>query len=184
MKLELSSGIAYPAVTTLARRDGSVRLTTHIDIEPHEDGRLSLAGGARELRTASGDAEVIGFATVEAEVGPDRVLVDLRTSSPIDKRNTSPHPIGGTDLSSLVGRVVGSGFRAAVDAMFGELEDEGGPLHLLLDDLPAAALISGYAALYSGKMQIERKHLRAGVLKANICAGWGDDATMLATLKT
>jgi len=58
------------------------------------------------------------------------------------------------------------------------------PQRLLLDDLPMATLISGYAALYNGKIEIDREQLRAGVLRPDICAGWQSDATMLVTLRS
>ncbi len=114
---------------------------------------------------------MIGTAKVEAGVGSDRTLRGLEVSP--ENRGTA----------SLIGRAVGSGFRAAVDAAFSDEPGPPGPLHLLLDDLPVAVLISGYAALYSGEMQIERKHLDAGLLKADICSGWRSDGTMLVTLR-
>jgi len=148
-----------------------MRLTSHVDIETHEGGGLVLTGAARELRTEGKSGRVVGKAKVKAEVGPDRILRRIEVSP--QKRTTD----------ALMGLAVGSGFRAAVDAAFSDEPGPPGPLHLLLDDLPVAVLISGYAALYSGKMQIERKHLDAGLLQADICSGWQWDATMLATLR-
>ncbi|HUC38189.1 MAG TPA: DUF2889 domain-containing protein [Acidimicrobiales bacterium] len=158
-------------MTTPPRRDGSMRLTSHVDIETDRGGGLLLSGAARELRTSGASARVIGTAQVEARVGSDRTLRKLEVFP--DNQGTE----------SLVGRAVGSGFRVAVDAAFSDEPGPPGPLHLLLDDLPVAVLISGYAALYSGKMQIEREHLDAGLLKADICSGWRSDATMLVTLR-
>jgi len=176
-----------------------------MDIETLKRGELSLSGGSRELLTTHDGSKVMGHATVVARVAADRMLIELDTSTSgagrawggkrhaedestnrgageTDPTDAIP-PDSETDLSSLLGRVVGSGFRAAVDAVFGKVEDVGGPLHLLLDDLPAAALISGYAHLYSGKMQIESKHLKGGLLRADICSGWRNDGTMLVTLR-
>ena len=140
-------------------------------METQAGGGLLLSGTAWELL----ESRCIGSRDRHRQSrGPcwfDRTLLGLEVS---------PKNQG---TASLVGRAVGSGFRAALDATFRAERRPHGPLHLLLDDLPVAVLISGYAALYSGKMQIERKHLDAGLLKADICSGWRLDATMLVTLK-
>lgn len=169
MTLERKSAVANPSSGTPPRRVGSVRLTSHVDIEQLDAG-LRLRGGARVLRSADGTFDVVGAATVEARIGADRVLEDLDVSP--------PHEV---DLTSLLGRVVGRGFRAALDIAFGDHGTDA--LHLLLDDLPAAALISGYAALYSGAVRVGPKHLSSGVLRPDICSGWRSDGTMLTSLR-
>ncbi|MGH9028431.1 MAG: DUF2889 domain-containing protein [Acidimicrobiales bacterium] len=151
--------------------DGGLYLTSHIDIDPGHGGALVLRGAGRELRMRDGIPEVIAASGIEASIGVDRVLSSLVTSP------------ASADMSALVGRVVGRGFRAAAHSL-AEARSLGAPLRLLLDDLPMAALISGYAALYSGKIEIDRKHLHAGVLRADICSGWRTDGTMLTTLRT
>jgi Protein of unknown function (DUF2889) len=171
MQVRLPSAVAEPSSSTPPRKHRSARLTCHIDIEPHAAGGLILTGAARELRTNASCHEVVASASVRARVSSARVLQELEVV-----------PENGIDRS-LVGSVVGSGFRGAVAAAFTQEPVAHGALHALLDDLPVAVLISGYAALYNGKMQVERKHLEAGLLRPDICAGWRSDGTMIVTLK-
>jgi hypothetical protein len=128
---------------------------------------LVVQGAARDLRTdAQGRAEVLAAAEVRAQVDADRTLVELRTT---------PAPDG---VVALLGRRVASGFRAAVD---GAVPDEAAaqtPLYLLLDDLPVAVLISGYADMYTGPAVTPPP----GSLQADICSGWRRDGTMLRSL--
>jgi hypothetical protein len=171
MQVRLPSAVAQPSSTTPPRHGRSARLTSHIDIEPLGRGGLLLTGAARELETNASSNQVLATASVLARVSSTRVLEQLEVT-----------PDDGIDRS-LVGTVVGSGFRAAVTAAFADEPVREGALHALLDDLPVAVLISGYAALYNGKMQVERKHLEAGLLRRDICAGWRSDGTMIVTLE-
>jgi hypothetical protein len=147
-----------------------VRRTSHIDIEPAGAGGLVLSGAARDLRTFDGETRVLGSAQVRAELDASLALVALTTSPP-DQR-----------AAALVGRRVASGFRAAVDEAMPDAGEAATPLYLLLDDLPVAAVISGYARLYSG--DIAPEHTDAGLVKADICAGWRSDGTMMVSLRT
>lgn len=155
---------------TPERRPNSIRLTTHVDVHTEPSGQLVIQARARELRTASNSTDELAKASITARIGKGRALSEIQ-AIPDDGRT-----------QRLVGEVVGSGFRATVRRILGEGASEDA-LQLLLDDLPAAALISGYAALYSGEMNIAPKHLEMGLLKPNICSGWREDATMLVTLK-
>jgi hypothetical protein len=53
---------------------------------------------------------------------------------------------------------------------------------LLLDELPVAVVISGYALLYSGELANLR--LDAGLVKGDICSGWRSDGTMMVSLRS
>ena len=56
------------------------------------------------------------------------------------------------------------------------------PLYVLLDDLPVAVVISGYARLYSGEIAPTRAD--AGQLRADVCAGWRSDGTMMVSIRS
>ena len=159
-----------PVLVTPPRPARSVRRTSHIDIEPAAAGGLVLSGAARDLRTLDDETQVVASAEVRADVDAAMTLVDVM-ATPADAR-----------VTGLVGRRVAAGFRAAVDAALPDARDTAAPLYLLLDDLPVAVVISGYARLYSGAIAPE--HVDAGQVKADICAGWRSDATMMVALRT
>jgi hypothetical protein len=159
-----------PARPIPARATGSVRRTSHLDIVLAADGGLLLAGAARDLRTVAGGAGItVASAGLQARVGPDRRLLEL-ASTPGEPR-----------LTALLGRPVGSGFRRAVAASVPEHAGAGTPLHLLLDDLPVAALIGGFAIRYARG--------RAGLADpdpprpVDVCAGWRAGGSALRALR-
>jgi hypothetical protein len=168
--LEVRSGIADPTPVTPPRPPGSVRRTSHIDIAFDGGGGLVLRGAARDLRTRAGRGEQVAAGSVEAHLDATHALTVLDTTPPDDRTDT------------LVGRHVGSGFRATLDEAMPDHRDAATPLYLLLDELPVAALISGYALLYRGDLTGER--LAAGEIKADVCAGWRSDGTMVVSLRT
>lgn len=136
-------------------------------------GGVQLRGLARDLRTGAGStgpaaAEVLAAAEVTARLTAEHQLAEL-TTSPADPR-----------VDRLVGSRVGAGFRAAVGRALPDERAGATPLHLLLDDLPVAALISGYALLYSGRVEGRPDSLGA---QADICAGWRSDGTMMVALR-
>lgn len=134
---------------------------------------LVLEGVARDLRTdAGGHGSVLREAGVRASLGANRILQVL---------DTRPQ---GLDVSPLLGRAVAAGFRAIVDEVAEADRAAQTPLYLLLDDLPVASLIAGYADLYQHKPgQLESSARRRGrALKADICAGWASDATMMQAI--
>jgi hypothetical protein len=178
---EIASGLIDPSKTTPGRPSRSVRRTSHIDIAPTPGGGLILVGAARDLRTGEGATpaaadtaketagEVLAEVRVRAEVDAPRHLAALETS-PADPR---------TD--TLIGLTVGSGFRAAVNAAVPDEREAASALFLLLDDLPVAVIISGYALLYSGTLGEMR--VDDGMVKSDICSGWRSDGTMMVALR-
>ena len=79
---------------------------------------------------------------------------------------------------------MGSGFRQRAEAAFpGEA---GTPLGLLIDDLPVAALISGYArvrrALTAGAHPRDLAPRAAGDRQADLCSGWAVGGTMIQSI--
>jgi hypothetical protein len=166
-----------PATVTPPRTANSIRRTSHIDMirtgKTTDDG-VCLVGAARDTITApSGDGQVLAEASVRAIVGPERILEQL-TIDPASH-----------DVSPLLGRAVGRGFRAAVDETVPQERNAQTPLYLLLDDLPVAALISGYADLYvrNPDQPDSEARQRARSLRADICAGWASDATMMLEIE-
>lgn len=164
------AAMASPAIGVLARRAASVRRTSHIDMllgDLHDGWSVVLDGAARDLRTGADGAEVIGQASVRAAVATDGTLESLT----IDPNGGDPAP--------LLGVPVGGGFRDAVHAAFPDEVAAATPLVLLLDDLPVAALISGYARLYRGDIPASTA---AQTMKSDICSGWRADGTMMASV--
>ncbi len=175
-----------PATTTIARRPISVRRTSHVDMVLNSDGiagPLQLLGWARDLYTdGTGIGTVIGEAQVDARLDGERRLRTLRTAPQIP----------GTEV--LKGLVVGPGFRSALSQAAGREAAARSPLYLLLDDLPVAALISGYAALYRSAPGGSGPGLaslgegsgpdRTRMLRADICSGWRSDGTMMVALRS
>jgi Protein of unknown function (DUF2889) len=177
----IGAGLANPTTGTLGRHPLSVRRTSHINMMfgdgPTGDS-LRLTGRARDLYTdTDGDATVVAEAEVDASLDEGRHLRSL---------TTRPLQLGTADLHGLV---VGPGFRSALQRTLAYDSGTRPPLYLLLDDLPVAALISGYASLYNTGHD-DSDHpagvfgdARAGMVKADICSGWRGDGTMMVALR-
>jgi hypothetical protein len=174
------------AVTaTTRRRAGSIRRTTNIDtLRP--DGLWADAvvdARARDLRTnLDGTSDVVGTATLQARISPTRELLSIGTSPDIPA------------LQGLLGASVGPGFRSRVNAIVTDGCEDGSLLYLLLDDLPGATLVSGYALHRGGALDDEAAatHARAKAAtgpfpdlgtQGDICAGWAHDATMMVHVR-
>jgi hypothetical protein len=90
---------------------------------------------------------------------------------------------------------VGPGFRSrANEACPGEREG-GTLLHLLLDDLPGAALVSGYSAQRAGELDQPRRRPEGDAGSASglaqmmasqddLCAGWDHEGTLMVTIRS
>lgn len=169
---QYAAALQNPQTTTVARRPGSARRTSHIDMNFLEGGRLELSGAARDLRTDESGPVELAAAAVRALVGPTRQLEAL---------SVQPR----AEVDGLLGLVVGGGFRAAVDREVPDHRDLQSPLYLLLDDLPVAALISGYATLYlrgNEMMGNQQAGERRGP-RSDICSGWRSDGTMMGSIE-
>ncbi len=132
------------AVTaTTSRRAGSVRRTTNIDsLRPDGlHGDVVVDARARDLRTnRDGTCELVGTASLQARIGPARELLSLATSPDVPA------------LRGLLGASVGPGFRSRVNEAVTDGCEDGTLLYLLLDDLPGATLVSGYALVRGGAL--------------------------------
>lgn len=123
-----------PADVAPPRRSGSLRRTTTIDMRwTHGWGSdLMLEGRARDLRTADDGAPlVVADSTMRVDVATDRRILAIATEPPLP------------ELAALVGTGAGSGFRARLSECLATGVDD--PVFLMLDDVPGATLISGFA---------------------------------------
>jgi hypothetical protein len=169
-----TAGPADPVTPAPARPRASVRRTSTIDTHRPEGllGPPVVEARARDLWTAAdGTAEVLDTARIGAHLdGPQHHLSAIESSPDVP------------GLQDLLGAVVGPGFRAKVDAAVPELAGTGSLLYLLLDDMPGATLVSGYAMLHGGVVGnvVHDEYLDA---RGDLCAGWAVDASMMTIIR-
>lgn len=167
-------GIHSPRQSAPERRRGSVRRTSTIDsVRPGDMmGDFHQTGRARDLRThADGSWEILKEASVFA-------IVDMSNFFSLTELHTDPHR---EELAALIGRSVSTGFRAATVALIPDERDRATLLNLLLDDLPGAALVSGYAIGASG-VKFERKEGSPILQIPDLCAGFQRGGTMMTEI--
>ena len=143
-----------------------------------------MTARARDLRTGTdGRASVLGEAGLEARAAASWELRSLSTQPSM--------PASGR----LIGARVGPGFRGRVAETGPDGPEVGSLLHLLLDDLPGAVLVSGYAVQRAGGFESNGPDVlpEAAASKAretmatmgdDLCAGWAHDATMMVTIRS
>ncbi|MFE4963789.1 DUF2889 domain-containing protein [Streptomyces sp. NPDC056660] len=168
-------GPHHPTTDTPPRRPGSLRRTSSIDMLRPDgvDGELLLVGRARDLLTGpDGRATVVGEAAVHARV-------DYTGNFALSEIRTTPELAGVPDL---LGASVSAGFRSRVGRALPGERAHATLTHLLLDDLPGAALVSGYA-VGAGNERISKRDTGPFALqRADICAGWRSDGIMLTEI--
>ncbi len=163
-----------PVPSTPSRVAGSIRRTSSIDTTRPDGiaGQMIMEGRARDIvTTADGDGVTVGDARLRATVvGGSREVETLRTEPEI------------AVLQDLVGAVVGPGFRARVDKVVPDQREQQSLLYLLLDDLPGAGLVSGYAVLRADAVPKARPDEYLEV-RSDLCAGWARDGSMMVMLR-
>jgi len=119
---------------------------------------------------ARGAAEVLDTASYEARVAfvPERAITAIRCEPAREA------------LQRVVGTRASGGFRALLDAALPAERDARSLLYLLLDDLPVAALVSGYAFAYGTDFPVAENH--GALRQADLCAGWRTGGTLLTGL--
>ena len=171
-----SHGPSDPRPPAPAPAPGSVRRTSSFDTFRTGDllGPSVTEARARDLVVdADGTRRVHAEATVTVELDGFAHNVAAIVAEP---------PLGGLD--ALVGHVIGAGFRKRLDGAVG-LGGSGDLRYFLLDDLPGAILVSGYALLHADVVDgIPPEAPEHAVeeylnLRADLCAGWARDGTML-----
>jgi hypothetical protein len=170
--LPFGHGPRDAAIETPARRPRSARRTSSISMfrPAGPNGDLMLVGRARDVVTVGdGSGSVVAEAQVTAVLDGTRCL-----------RSLDAEPDGDA-VATLVGSPVASGFRRLADAAVPQHRLVQSPLYLLLDDLPVAALISGYADMYFRPDLAEDRP--RGHPKADICSGWRSGGTMMSAIR-
>lgn len=168
-----------PAVGTPDRRPRSVRRTTTHDSVRRDgmQGLVTITAIGRDLYTgAGGSATVLASARVDAVADfPENVLTSI-SADPADDR-----------LRALAGARAASGFRGRVEQALPGERESGSVYYQILDDLPTALLVSGYAVLASfhasGSQPGARPRQRAIPLQqVDMCAGWIDGGVLVSGL--
>jgi len=170
-----------PADRTPPRRPRSVRRTTTHDSRRDEGlhGPVTVVAQGRDLYTGpDGEATVLRSARVDATASsPGNVLARI-SADPADHR-----------LEALAGRKASSGFRRAVEEALPGERESGSVYYQVLDDLPTALLVSGYAVLAGlhfagapGASGARGASSRALLQQVDMCSGWVDGGVMVAGL--
>ncbi|MGE0387530.1 MAG: DUF2889 domain-containing protein [Gammaproteobacteria bacterium] len=157
-----SRGAGQPlptAVLSPPRRPRSIRRTVSVDMQRPDglDGIVVLQGLGRDLYTAA-DATV-------TELEAARFEMTLEINGRIRAAAS-----GARALGELVGESSWTGFRGlllrkgAADCQPGTL------LYQLLDDVPVAAMITGYMDARAGRRSVRRAATAPDWI--NVCAGW------------
>ena len=165
-------GPRAPLRGTPERARGSVRRTSTIDsVRPDGwAGSVHVTARARDLRTdAAGAARLVAQESFTAKLSPDRVLREIVHH---DAR-----------LRALLGVAVAGGFRArAAEALAGEAE-RATLLHLLVDDLPGASLVAGYALQRDPAWPAREVAFEQLRPMHDLCAGWAVDGTLFDVVR-
>jgi hypothetical protein len=166
-------GVHRPRAEVPARRPGSIRRTATIDsTRPGEIlGDLVQIARARDVITGpDGSARVVDTAEVHSRLAyvENYRLTELAT--------TPARP----ELDALLGTGVTTGFRAAMGDLVPDERERATLLHLLLDDLPGAALVSGYAIGAAGAFPAHSRKRSGPVLQVEgLCAGFQAGSTIM-----
>ncbi len=164
-----------PLLLTPRRAPGSVRRTSTLDFRRDEGlaGSVRLDARARDLFSRlDGTTEELATATVAGTIDwATRTLAEI----------SSEPDVAGVD--DLVGAPIASGFRARLAAALPDQVAARSLLHLLLDDLPGAELVSGYALQRAGTYgsMVVTEESMAGMV--DLCAGWAGDATLFQVVR-
>ncbi|HUN33454.1 MAG TPA: DUF2889 domain-containing protein [Trebonia sp.] len=172
-------GPTGPAAGTPARRPHSVRrTTTHDSLREHgTDGPVTAIALGRDLYTSrTGEASVLAAVRLEATSQfPGHILTSIGTD-PVDDR-----------VRQLTGKRASAGFRRAVEAALPGEREAGTLLYQVLDDLPTALLVSGYATLAAtvtsgGPVPPPGRSPAMALQVVDMCSGWVDGGVMVSGL--
>jgi hypothetical protein len=149
-----------------------------IDIGPRRGftAALDMTGLARDLRTGGpDDVTVVAEAAVAAGFDMARNLITLETTP------------AATWTGDLIGARAGGGFRRHLAGVVPDAE-AGSLLRQVLDDMPAAALISGYAWM---RLARREGHDPGSLVPADLlarmsdlCSGWRTGGEAVASIAT
>jgi hypothetical protein len=133
--------LSGPTVDTPARRPGSIRRTSHLDVtgvdNPAAQFVQTISGRARDLLTdAAGGASVVADASLSIHVGDDGLLDEAISDPPLPQ------------LATALGARLGRGFRAEIGQALAATA--GQPLGLLLNDLTGSPAAMRYNRVRRG----------------------------------
>lgn len=130
-----------PVDATPARRERSIRRTTSIDMT-WADGLgtpLTLSGRGRDLATgADSEPTLLAEERLVVHISPERRIEQLLLAEDAEAELY--------EIAELAGIGAMGGFRAIVAERVPDLMEAKRPSSLLVDDVPGATLISGFAA--------------------------------------
>jgi hypothetical protein len=154
-----------------ARPPRSARRTSSVGVSRPEGptGPIAIDARARDAVTIAAGAEpVCTEQRLEAALDPFQELRSV-TAEP-------PEPA----LAGLIGARVAAGFRTLAAAAVPERRRDASLLYLILDDLPVAALVSGYALQRTGSIGSAPRE--AYTFNVDLCSGWASDATIMRVI--
>ena len=158
-----------PVAGTPPRTPRSVRRTATIDSIRADGltGPLQLIGHCRDAVThADGRLEIIGDDHLEARIE----FLDGRRISALGSEPAEPR------LDELIGAGAAGGFRGKVLQAVPDHAAMATRLHLLLDDIPVAALVSGHAVVSGGVRSVRSS---GHAPPADLCSGWRSGGTIM-----
>lgn len=159
-----TADVRGPSDPTPTRRPNSVRRTSTIDMTwPMGIGAsVHCVGRCRDLLTGSAQSEVrvIDQAEIVADISSERVYESIQT---MPER---------ASLAALIGARGGGGSRTRMSGLIADDRVNATPLFLLMDDLPAAGLISGHISAEWVEPAHRKRllHMAPGSMDG-ICAG-------------
>ncbi len=168
-------GTVPPAAGSPDRQPGSVRRTTSIDLVRPDgaSGPLLVSGAGRDLLT---DPNGTGRVAAEAHT---EIVMDYVGGRTLQSLVSDP-PVAG--LEALVGRSVGSGFRRILAEALPDLAGTHAIVHLLLDELTPATLISGSTLVREGSGAVFGTASPGMKMPLDICAGWVSGGAMTVAI--
>jgi len=172
-------GPAGPAAGTPPRRPHSVRrTTTHDSLREHgPSGPVTLIAQGRDLYTSrAGEATVVAAVRLEATSQPPGHVLTSISADPADDR-----------VRRLAGTRASAGFRRAVEEALPGERAAGTIVYQVLDDLPTALLVSGYATLAAsvtsaGSTRLAGRRPAMALQVVDMCSGWVDGGVMVSGL--
>lgn len=165
-----TADVRGPSEPTPIRRPHSIRRTSTIDMTWPDGipGEVHCVGRCRDLRTGASpdEAEVVDQATVIADITSERVYTSIQS---VPERPA---------LQGIVGARGGGGSRSRMGVLIADDKEQASPLYLLMDDLPAAGLVSGHISAEWVQPEDRRRplHMVPGSMDG-ICAGHVENAS-------
>lgn len=166
----ITTDVSGPSDPSPLRRVGSIRRTSTLNMDWPDglDSSGRVRGRARDLLTLADTTRTIADDVLVAKVGAGRVYESIFTFP--------DRPA----LQSIVGVQRPGNSRSAISALIPEERDAGTPLYLLMDDLPAIALVSGQVTIEW--LQPDERAARLGGARpyspVGICSGFTPGASV------